>query len=290
MRIPLAACCLLPLLGRPSCALPEVWPRPARATIGETLLHLAPGGLPWRPIHPTGGDDLVAGRAGSALLRAIDRCDAARPAPLAEHAQQLPSRPPSFALALPSFSEELTGPADLDESYHLVVNETGVTLSANTVWGARHGLDTLSQLFTAAGVHHADIADSPQYGYRGLMISPGQRFMTPALLKTHLDGMEIARMNVLHFHLSEFCRFAIESEAFPELSANLSSGLNRGFYSRPTPGPPTHTPLTRLTPLTPARAAAQEKRSRRWFHRRRTEASASFRSTTCRAIRAGTWA
>ena len=81
---------------------------------------------------------------------------------------------------------------------------------------------------------HAEIADSPQYGYRGLMISPGQRFMTPALLKTHLDGMEIARMNVLHFHLSEFCRFAIESEAFPELSANLSSGLNRGFYSRPT--------------------------------------------------------
>ena len=60
---------------------------------------------------------------------------------------------------------------------------------------------------------------------------PGQRFMTPALLKTTLDGMEIARMNVLHFHLSEFCRFAIESKAFPELSANLSSGLNRGFYS-----------------------------------------------------------
>ena len=246
MRVMLAAC-LLPLLVEPSCGLPEVWPRPARATIGESRLRVAPGGLPWRAIHPSGRADLgeVAGRAGSALLRAIDRCDAARPAaPLPE---QRPGRPPSFALALPSFSEELTGPADLDESYHLVVNETGVTLSAKTVWGARHGLDTLSQLFTAGGLHHADIADSPQYGYRGLMISPGQRFMTPALLKTHLDGMEIARMNVLHFHLSEFCRFAIESQAFPELSANLSSGLNRGFYSRPPPPPPpprphTHTP------------------------------------------------
>ena len=94
------------------------------------------------------------------------------------------------------------------------------------------------------------------------MISPGQRFMTMSLLETHLDAMEIARLNVLHFHLSEFCRYAVESKAFPALAANwvdknkhavlkntcshcffnakhskqtqaanLSSGLNEGFYS-----------------------------------------------------------
>ena len=38
-------------------------------------------------------------------------------------------------------------------------------------------------------------------------------------------------MNVLHFHLSEFCRYAVESKAFPQLSANLSAGMNRGFYT-----------------------------------------------------------
>jgi N-acetyl-beta-hexosaminidase len=31
--------------------------------------------------------------------------------------------------------------------------------------------------------------------------------------------------------LSEFCRYAIESKAYPQLSANLSSGLNKGFYT-----------------------------------------------------------
>ena len=36
---------------------------------------------------------------------------------------------------------------------------------------------------------------------------------------------------VRHFHLSEFCRYAIESKAYPQLSANLSSGLNKGFYT-----------------------------------------------------------
>ena len=48
MRIPLAACCLLPLLLRPSCALPEVWPRPARDTNAETRLRVGPGRLTWR--------------------------------------------------------------------------------------------------------------------------------------------------------------------------------------------------------------------------------------------------
>ena len=36
---------------------------------------------------------------------------------------------------------------------------------------------------------------------------------------------------IKHFHLSEFCRYAIESRAYPELSASLESGLNTGVYT-----------------------------------------------------------
>ena len=140
-----------------------------------------------------------------------------------------------------------------DYSYTITVAGGKISATAASPYGVAYALETLSQLITYqdAGTgftmppgpkYQLMISDAPRFGYRGLMISPGQRFMTPALLKTHLDGMEIARMNVLHFHLSEFCRFAIESQAFPELSANLSSGLNRGFYSRPTPPPPYPSP------------------------------------------------
>jgi hexosaminidase len=43
--------------------------------------------------------------------------------------------------------------------------------------------------------------------------------------------MEANKMNVLHFHLSDFCRFAVESKIFPSLTANLT-GLQAGYYSQ----------------------------------------------------------
>ena len=38
-----------------------------------------------------------------------------------------------------------------------------------------------------------------------------------ATLKTTLDAMFYARLNVLHLHLSDFCRVAIEIPGYPEL-------------------------------------------------------------------------
>ena len=138
----------------------------------------------------------------------------------------------SFRIAVADESEELVDM--VDERYDLnVTDEDGVSIAARTVFGAKHALDSLAQLVVGNGVRHVTLKDEPQHGYRGLMISPGQRFMTMELLKHHLDAMEIARLNVLHFHLSEFCRYAIESKAYPQLSKNLSSGLNKGFYTWP---------------------------------------------------------
>ena len=103
----------------------------------------------------------------------------------------------------------------VDESYQLNISSNGVALSAKTVWGAKHGLDTLAQLVAGpadleggAGpdtgarasslvFHQAAVEDHPEYGYRGLMLSPGQRFIPLPLLTSFLDGMEVARLNVL---------------------------------------------------------------------------------------------
>ena len=40
------------------------------------------------------------------------------------------------------------------------------------------------------------------------------------------------QMNVLHLHLSDYCRFAVESRVFPELTAGLESGEQAGFYTQ----------------------------------------------------------
>ena len=101
---------------------------------------------------------------------------------------------------------------DMDESYTLLIgsssadeaNGVTVSLSANTVWGALRGLETLSQLaqavpgetpvarrFTAI-----NITDWPRFAYRGLMVDPARRFLPMSALEAVIDSMAYAKLNV----------------------------------------------------------------------------------------------
>lgn len=59
----------------------------------------------------------------------------------------------------------------VDESYTLDVSTTSCTITAPTVWGAFHGMESLAQLFgencTATGAP-ISITDAPRFGFRGL--------------------------------------------------------------------------------------------------------------------------
>ena len=57
------------------------------------------------------------------------------------------------------------------------------------------------------------------------MVDSGRRFWPPALLRNVIDVMAMSKMNVLHLHASDMCRWGVESALYPELTAsNLSSG------------------------------------------------------------------
>lgn len=169
--------------------LPTIWPPPLHVEYGDRVLHNLPHAFLLAQ----------AASANPVLKRALQRCNDGLGS---SGGTSVPaSGPISFDLELASYDEDLTGPTD--ESYFLNVSQRGVVLSARTVWGARHGLDSLRQLaVTSQSFRQAVVVDSPQFSYRGLMISPGQRFITNDLLVKTLDGMELARLNVLHFHLS----------------------------------------------------------------------------------------
>jgi len=128
----------------------------------------------------------------------------------------------------------------VNESFRLDVGPRSVTITAPTVFGALYGLDTLRQLAAphrapppghGAAYRQAAVADEPESKYRGMMLSPGQRFIPVPLLETFLLGMAHARLNILHLHLSEFCRFSMQSLAFPNLTQPLAQGINQGFYT-----------------------------------------------------------
>jgi hexosaminidase len=116
-----------------------------------------------------------------------------------------------------------------DESYALVIDGTGATLSANTVWGALHGMETLLQL--VSGDHDGyyfpfvDIQDKPRFPWRGLMIDVGRHFQSVEVIKRNIEGLAAVKMNVFHWHLSEDQGFRIESKKYPKLQEMGSNGL-----------------------------------------------------------------
>ena len=77
----------------------------------------------------------------------------------------------------------------------------------------------------------AEIQDWPAYSHRGFMVDTGRRFWPVAVLRWLMDGMQLNKLNVLHLHFSDFCRFAVASAVFPELAVNLT-GVQAGVYSR----------------------------------------------------------
>ncbi|WP_100915435.1 beta-N-acetylhexosaminidase [Pseudoalteromonas spongiae] len=121
-----------------------------------------------------------------------------------------------------------------DESYQLVINQEGITLNANTVFGAQHGLTTLTQL---AANHfdnqlilpHAIITDSPRFAWRGLLIDSARHFLSTETIKRQLNTMASAKLNVLHWHLTDDQGWRIESKRFAKLTQKASDGL---YYSQ----------------------------------------------------------
>ena len=129
-----------------------------------------------------------------------------------------------------------------DYSYNLTVVSSSNRESAAvadvrcaSIFGCMYGLESFVQLLDAERgelLHSSvDIVDAPDYAWRGLMVDAGRRFFPMDTLKDLMTSMAAAKMNVLHLHASDYCRFGVESKLFPNLTASLT-GVKGGFYSQ----------------------------------------------------------
>merc|ERR1712137_259019 len=124
--------------------------------------------------------------------------------------------------------------ARTDYSYSLKVLPEGIWIHGGSVYGAMYGLETLSQLVDADGsLPHNTITidDVPDWSWRGVRIDAGRRFFPVPLVKNILDTMATVKMNVLHLHASDHCRFAVESKVVPNLTDALT-GDYAGHYTQ----------------------------------------------------------
>ena len=119
-------------------------------------------------------------------------------------------------------------------SYEIQTSEEKLFISSNNIYGAMYALETLWQLLDPKSGNlmysNIHIRDAPQYVWRGLMIDSGRRFVPVDTMKNLLNTMSAAKLNVLHLHASDFCRFGVESKIYPNLTESLT-GIHAGFYS-----------------------------------------------------------
>ena len=120
-----------------------------------------------------------------------------------------------------------------DESYLLTVTPKGARISAPTTLGAMYGLQTLLQLVQAGPsgfvAPSVTIQDRPRFSWRGLLLDVCRHWMPLDVVERTLDGMAAAKLNVLHWHLSEDQAVRVESKKLPKLPQLASAGH---FYTQ----------------------------------------------------------
>lgn len=121
----------------------------------------------------------------------------------------------------------IPGPQD-DESYQLNIADGRISLRAHSSTGVLYGLMTLSQLLQCetqlCTLPALEINDQPRFRWRGLLLDSARRFIPLADIRRTLDGMAAAKLNVLHWHLTDDQGWRIESTAYPKLQQLASQG------------------------------------------------------------------
>ena len=120
-----------------------------------------------------------------------------------------------------------------DESYSLVVTPAGATLSAANPLGVLRGMQTFLQLIhrgsDGAILDAVTIRDKPRFPWRGLMLDSSRHFQPMPQVLQELDAMEMVKMNVFHWHLSDDQGFRAESHRYPKLQ---EMGADGHFYTQ----------------------------------------------------------
>jgi hexosaminidase len=225
----LVAALALPLLVCAAAPPVQVWPAPRGPVVaGQATVAVSP------TLSVTGASapDVAAGIARF-LVRAFPYA-----MPPAASQRRRAAAPAIAALALNISDANAALQFGVDESYTLYVPadaSSPISLSSPTQFGALAGLETLAQLLAwdpptrtySISVVPLSVADSPAFGWRGLLVDTSRHFQPVASLRAVVDSMAMAKLNVLHWHIVDAQSWPVESPAWPLLWAGAFSPLER---------------------------------------------------------------
>ena len=111
-----------------------------------------------------------------------------------------------------------------------------ISVSAKTYYGARHGMETLSQMITYDDLSDtlqtystAVVEDEPSFKHRGLLLDTSRNFMSKKVIKNIIRGMSYDKLNVFHWHITDTHSFPFYSRRVPQLSLHGSYSLKKVY-------------------------------------------------------------
>lgn len=112
----------------------------------------------------------------------------------------------------------------------VLIGQITAKIKARTVYGARHGLETLRQLIVTYKVDpfgnqalviadDVQITDEPVYAYRGFMLDTSRSYFPLSSIKRTLDAMGHSKLNILHWHATDSHSFPLDLPSAPQMAA-----------------------------------------------------------------------
>lgn len=134
-------------------------------------------------------------------------------------------------LELMSRSDAMRGEAaDNNEYYEIAINGNEWTVKGVTADAVLNGVKSVGRILDRnrgkESVPNAEIADYPDFHYRGIMVDVARNFSNADNLKKLIGKLAEYKINRLHFHFSDDEGWRLEIPGIPELTA---VGARRGM-------------------------------------------------------------
>lgn len=99
------------------------------------------------------------------------------------------------------------------EGYSMTIisntNEIKVTINSKNFFGARHAMETLSQVIVydelntkLVVIAAANIQDEPRFKHRGISMDTSRNFYPVNIIKKTIDGLAMSKLNSFHWHIT----------------------------------------------------------------------------------------
>ncbi|HJT96879.1 MAG TPA: family 20 glycosylhydrolase [Rhodanobacteraceae bacterium] len=112
------------------------------------------------------------------------------------------------------------------EGYEIAVDADRIHVNAREPRGLFYGSVTLWQLLTQdvvkttrIDVPQAHIVDEPRFAWRGAMLDSSRHFQPPEFVKRFIDQLALAKLNTLHWHLTDDQGWRVEIKRYPKLTS-----------------------------------------------------------------------